>query len=63
MKSAYCLRANARRLSSPSLRAIRSAALVPRGRFTQRALVASVGAYRWYLGVPAYGCAPLDPYR
>ena len=57
MNSLYCFGVKACRLLSPSLRAIRSAAFAPRGRLTWRALVASVGAYFWYFGVPAYGCA------
>ena len=56
MNSLYCFGVKACRLSSPSLRAIRSAAFAPRGRLTWLARVASRGAYFRYLGVPAYGC-------
>src|SRR5215211_2208444 len=55
--SLYCFAVNACALLSPSLRAIRSAAFDPSGRLTWLALVAWVGAYFSYFGVPAYGSA------
>ena len=61
--SLYCFAVNACRLSRPSSCAIRSAAFIPSGRLTWRALVASVDANFSNFGVPTSGCAKPDRER